>query len=50
MRCLTLSLLLLSAAQAERGPGIDWCKDLATAQAQSARDNRPVLLYFTFET
>jgi len=30
--------------------GIEWSKDLATAQAQAARDGRPVLLYFTFDT
>ena len=30
--------------------GIAWEKDLASARAESAKDGRPVALYFTFDT
>lgn len=39
--------LLAGAAFAE---GIAWSRDLAAAREQAARDGRPVLLYFTFDT
>lgn len=43
-------LLLALGASAAAGDAIEWAKDLETARAQSRRDKRPVLLYFTFET
>ena len=43
--------LAQSAAEAQdETKSIAWAKDLAHAKAQSARDGRPVLLYFTFDT
>jgi hypothetical protein len=48
MRRTTIALLALAGTAFP--DGIEWSKDLATAQAQAARDGRPVLLYFTFDT
>ena len=43
--------LALSACTAEAPPpGIAWAGGLEAAQAQSKRDGRPVILYFTFDT
>jgi len=41
---LTLTLALLLQDQ------IEWAQDLESAKAQSAKDGRPVIAYFTFET
>ena len=49
-RAALLSLTLGAWVAAEEPGEIAWSKDLATARAQAARDGRPVLLYFTFET
>ena len=48
MQRIALAFLALGATAF--ADGIEWSKDLATAQAQAARDGRPVLLYFTFDT
>jgi hypothetical protein len=48
-----LVLLALIAAVAggdEKSSGIEWGNDLEKALAQSKKDGRPVLAYFTFET
>ena len=45
-RALALAILC-SAAWAD---GIEWEPDLATATQRAAKDGRPVLLYFTFDT
>jgi hypothetical protein len=45
-----IALVLLTLGTAALAGGIEWSKDLATARAQAARDGRPVLLYFTFDT
>lgn len=31
-------------------PGLAWARDLADAHASSAKDGKPVVAYFTFET
>ena len=31
-------------------PGLTWAQNLAAAHAESARDGKPVVAYFTFET
>ncbi|MGQ0613401.1 MAG: hypothetical protein ACT4PV_06665 [Planctomycetaceae bacterium] len=46
-RALTTLLLAASAAAAD---GIVFERDLEAARAAAARDGRPVLLYFTFDT
>ena len=46
-RALALAVIY-SAAWA--GDGIEWEPDLATAAQRAAKDGRPVLLYFTFDT
>lgn len=56
---VALSLFLVAAtspltgAQKPAGvstPGLEWQVDLAAAHAASARDGKPVVAYFTFET
>jgi hypothetical protein len=47
MRC---AILLLLAAAAPAGDGIEWAKDLDEAKAQSIKSGRPMLAYFTFDT
>ena len=45
-------LLLLGMLTFQEGPAknFEWAKDLETAKAQSKKDGRPVVLYFTFDT
>jgi hypothetical protein len=51
MARLVATLLVLAAgAAAGDAPRIAWSKDLASGIAEAKRDNRPLLLYFTFET
>jgi hypothetical protein len=51
MRWLVATLLVLgTAATAAEETGIAWSPDLAAGAATAKRDNRPLLLYFTFET
>jgi len=40
---------VLAIAQ-EKAEAIEWAKDLETAMAQSAKDGRPVITYWTFDT
>ena len=42
---VNLLLALLCAQDA-----IEWAKDLETAMAQSKKDGRPVITYWTFDT
>ncbi len=42
--------LLLAASAAIGAEGIAWERDLDAARAAAAEDERPVLLYFTFDT
>ncbi len=53
----TLAILLVTPAvrsQQEQEPArpdaIHWEPDLATAKARAAKDGKPVLAYFTFDT
>ncbi|HET6204836.1 MAG TPA: hypothetical protein VFI25_18765 [Planctomycetota bacterium] len=46
----TLALLQALLPSEETKNGIVWAKDLETAMAQSSRDGRPVLLFFSFDT
>lgn len=49
--CLRVSLALLAMlVPGQQDGGIQWERDLATAKARSAKDGRPVIAYFTFET
>lgn len=51
MRRLVATLLVLATtAVAGEETGIAWSRDLASGIAQAKRDNRPLLLYFTFDT
>ena len=50
MRAAAFVLLLTLAAAAEEPTKIAWEKDLTTARNEAARDGRPLLLYFTFDT
>ena len=43
-----LALGFLSPAPADEG--IAWSRDLKSAQAQAAKDKRPLVLYFTYDT
>ena len=49
---MTRSLLFVLAlgAAARAGDGIEWAESLEKAKAESARDGRPVIAYFTFDT
>ena len=51
MRRLVATLLVLAATgAAAEETGIAWSRDLAAGTADAKRDNRPLLLYFTFDT
>ena len=45
-----LAWILALGAIAHGGEGIEWGQSLDAAEKQSARDGRPVVLYFTFDT
>lgn len=48
---LLLCACALTAASAGGSEtGIEWTKDIATAMQLSAKDGRPVITYFTFDT
>ena len=46
--CLTLGGAAVSARQA--APGISWAKSLGQAMNAMGADDRPVILYFTYDT
>ncbi len=47
---LILVACLIAMAQGQpQAQGIEWGKDLDAAMAQSAKDGRPVITYFTFD-
>lgn len=49
--CLMLSASVNAFAQESKSAEqIEWVKDLDAAMAQSAKDGRPVITYFTFDT
>lgn len=51
MLALLLTAAALTGQDNKKYPGqFEWVKDLDTAMAQSAKDGRPVIAYFTFET
>jgi hypothetical protein len=37
-------------AETDTAPGIAWVEDLATAKELAAKQGKPLLLYFTFDT
>ncbi len=43
------SLLLLAALTLQDAPKIEWAESLDAALAQSAKDGRPVITYWTFD-
>ncbi|MHC4549870.1 MAG: hypothetical protein ACYTEZ_13940 [Planctomycetota bacterium] len=45
-----IALAFLALGTAAFAQGIEWSRDLEQARRQAARDGRPVLLYFTFDT
>ena len=49
-RTLLLGILGLSGCSAPVAEGITWAKDLASARSQAAQEDRPLVLYFTYDT
>ncbi len=49
LACALLGLVL-STSVAQEPKKIEWAKSLAAAMALSAKDGRPVISYFTFDT
>jgi hypothetical protein len=49
-RMINLMTAALLAFAQEKAEAIEWVKDLETAMAQSAKDGRPVITYWTFDT
>ncbi len=47
---LAIPLAFAAGEEGEAAPGIAWQKDLAKAKELAAREGKPLLLYFTFDT
>lgn len=53
MRIFPVAAILVFAGEAfaqDPAPAITWQPDLTAAKAAQAKDGKPVLAYFTFET